>query len=408
MHKGKIIKFYRQKAKLTQEQLGYGICSNTHISKIEQGKTDYSSEITLLFSKRLGINIEEEFIRYQNIKRLLHRWHDSMIRQREVKIETLKNELEMEPLLIISDEQVLYELLIARYHLFHQDLKQAEEIIQSIKKKYKHLPPYECNLFKHLSGMYYLSKNKIIKAFETLVSINVEDYKNEEYYLTLATAYFSVGSKVMAYYYAEKSLRFFINSNNVLKTIEAEMLLLKTRKSDGYHDFQLKVEEYETLIHTCNLCHAYDKKARVLHNLAYEFFNRKEYETAKRLFTQSMDLKEKESPSYLNSLEGFIRSCLNGQLMAKNEIEQLVYEGLSLARESKEYIYSISFKLLLHLINHRHTEYFNYLISDALPYFKKSGYISLIEQYEKELFHYYVKKDETGKALELASKVLLD
>ena len=94
MDKGKIIKFYRQKAKLTQEQLGYGICSNTHVSKIEQGKTDYSSEITSLFSKRLGINIEEELMRYKNIKRLLHSWHDAMIRQRDEEIETIKNELE--------------------------------------------------------------------------------------------------------------------------------------------------------------------------------------------------------------------------------------------------------------------------------------------------------------------------
>ncbi|MGE6754394.1 helix-turn-helix domain-containing protein [Rossellomorea sp. NPDC071047] len=408
MHKGKIIKFYRQKAKLTQEQLGYGICSNTHVSKIEQGKTDYSSEITLLFSKRLGIDVEEEFIRYKNIKRLLQCWHDSMIRQRDKEIETLKNKLEKEPLIKISDYQILYELLNARYHLLHQDLKPADKILKEIKKKYKHLPPYESNLLNHLSGIYYLSKKDIVKAFETLVSINIEDYKNEEYYLTLATAYLAAGSRVMAYYYAEKSLRSFINNNNVLKIIDAEMIMLITRESDGCRDFQLKVEEYEALLHTCDLCHAYEKKARVLHNLAYEFYNRNEYETAKRLYEQSMDLKEKKSSFYLTSLEGFIRSCLDGNLMAKKELEKLVYEGLSLAREMKEYIYSISFKLLLHLINHHHTEYFNYLITNALPYFKQSGYVSLLKQYEKELFHYYVKKDEKSKALELASKVLAD
>ncbi len=60
MDEGKIIKFYRQKAKLTQEELGNGICSVTHISKIERGLTEYSPEITILLSKRLQIVMEEE------------------------------------------------------------------------------------------------------------------------------------------------------------------------------------------------------------------------------------------------------------------------------------------------------------------------------------------------------------
>ncbi|MGA5690182.1 hypothetical protein [Cytobacillus pseudoceanisediminis] len=36
MYEGKIIKFYREKTKLTQQQLGEGICSDTHVSKIEK------------------------------------------------------------------------------------------------------------------------------------------------------------------------------------------------------------------------------------------------------------------------------------------------------------------------------------------------------------------------------------
>jgi HTH-type transcriptional regulator, quorum sensing regulator NprR len=408
MDKGKIIKFYRQKAKLTQEQLGYGICSNTHVSKIEQGKTDYSSEITSMFSKRLGINIEEELMRYKNIKRLLHCWHDAMIRERDEEIESIKNKLEEEPLLTISDYQVLYELLKARYYLLHHELRQADKIIKSIKKKHKHLPPHERNLLKHLSGMYYLSKKDVVKALAALRTVDVDDYKNEEYFLTLAASYFASGSKVMAYYYAEKSLRSFINSNNLLKMIEAEIIMLMTRESDGDSDFQQKVEQYDALIQTCDLCHAFDKKARLLHNLAYEYYNRSKYESAKRLYEQSMNLKERNSTCYLTSLEGFIRSSHDGHLLTSNELEELVYEGISIARDLKEYLYTISFKLLHLLLNNQHTNYYNYLITNALPYIKKRGYVSLVQQYEKELFHYYIKTEETNKALELATKVFSD
>jgi HTH-type transcriptional regulator, quorum sensing regulator NprR len=181
-----------------------------------------------------------------------------------------------------------------------------------------------------------------------------------------------------------------------------------TRESEGYRDFQQKVEQYNALIQTCDLCHAFDKKARVLHNLAHEYYNRNEYDSAKRLYEHSMSLKEKKSTSYLTSLEGFIRSCHNGNLLANNEMENLVFEGISIARELNEHLYSLSFKLLLLLLHNQHTEYYNYLTSNAMPFFKKLGYVSVIKQYEKELFHYYMKTDETNKALELATKVFSD
>ncbi|MBX4384500.1 hypothetical protein K4G98_28470, partial [Mycobacterium tuberculosis] len=75
--------------------------------------------------------------------------------------------------------------------------------------------------------------------------------KNPEYYLNLASAYLAVNSKVMAYYYAEKSLQFFIKTNNFLKVIDAEMIMLMTRESEGHLDFQKIVEQYNALIHTC-------------------------------------------------------------------------------------------------------------------------------------------------------------
>ncbi|MDQ0197746.1 helix-turn-helix domain-containing protein [Neobacillus ginsengisoli] len=55
MIEGKIIKFYREKAGLTQGQLVEGICFVTHLSKIERGITEYSGEITYLLFKRLTV-----------------------------------------------------------------------------------------------------------------------------------------------------------------------------------------------------------------------------------------------------------------------------------------------------------------------------------------------------------------
>ncbi|USK33128.1 helix-turn-helix transcriptional regulator [Bacillus sp. F19] len=51
MLEGKLIKFYREKEGFTQGELVQGICSVTHLSKIERGITEYSGEITFLLSK---------------------------------------------------------------------------------------------------------------------------------------------------------------------------------------------------------------------------------------------------------------------------------------------------------------------------------------------------------------------
>jgi HTH-type transcriptional regulator, quorum sensing regulator NprR len=81
MYEGKIIKFYREKSQLTQAQLGLGICSDTHISKIERGSAEYSPEIITLLSARLQIDITHEAIRLKNIRTRLHHWHDVSIEQ---------------------------------------------------------------------------------------------------------------------------------------------------------------------------------------------------------------------------------------------------------------------------------------------------------------------------------------
>ncbi|TQS75063.1 helix-turn-helix transcriptional regulator [Ornithinibacillus gellani] len=57
---GKIIKFYRELQQLRQKDLVEGVCSTTHISKIERGQTEASGETVELISERLGIDMHEQ------------------------------------------------------------------------------------------------------------------------------------------------------------------------------------------------------------------------------------------------------------------------------------------------------------------------------------------------------------
>ncbi len=400
MYEGKIIRFYREKYQMTQEQLGNGICSGTHISKIERLHTEYAPEIITLLSERLGINIENEITKLKNIKKRLNHWHDVIIMQLFEEMDLINHELEQEDLIQISDYINFYKLLRVKYLLMHNLTEEASDIIAEIHKKEHKLSSYEANLFKHVLGVYFLAKHENPKAIQALKSINDTEYNNKEYTYHLAVAYHLNESPVMAYFFADKSRQFFKEINNYLRVIDAEMLMVIQVKDDG--DFKETIQRFESLIKSCDLCNAPDRKAKVLHNLAFEYFRRKNYEPANKYYKESMSLKDNESSPYLLSLDGYIRSAYYGSLLPKDELLQLANEGLEKALKKNEQLYINLFTLLSFLIQDKEQKYHQYLSEHSLPLFEKFGFVYLINRSKKELFNFYFKQKKTGKALKMA------
>ncbi|WP_163102821.1 helix-turn-helix domain-containing protein [Peribacillus alkalitolerans] len=404
MYEGKIIKFYREKYKLTQEQLGRDICSTTHISKIECNQTTYNNEIITLLSDRLGINMDLEIKKFINIKHRLSQWHDSIIMQLEEEVEQINSELECEELVNISDYTHLYQLLRSRYFLIHKNTCKAFKIIKKIRKIEHELTDYESNLLKHVLGIYYLAKQDYINAIQTLKRIQNEIYNNQEYYYHMAIAYHTLQSPVLAYYFSEKSRQFFKALNNYLRVIDAEMLMIIQVKDNDSDEI---INRFKNLIKSCDLCHAPERKAKVLHNLAFEYYRRKNYDQAILCYKESMSLKIQESPAYLLSLEGFIRSSFDGELIDSDNLIRLAEDGLIIAIRINQLLYIHLFKLILYLLKSKEKEYHQYLANKALPTFVKCGVAFFIQRSKKELFNYYSRMNFQEKALEMA-KLLFD
>jgi HTH-type transcriptional regulator, quorum sensing regulator NprR len=405
MYEGKIIKFYREKKKLTQEQLGKDICSTTHISKIECAQTTYATEITNLLCERLQINMEEELTKLANIKQKLLYWQETIIMQLYNEMDQINSELEHEELLEISKYVYMYQLLRARYLLMYHKSNEAFKILKKIQRKLNRLSPYETNLLKHSLGIYYLEKQDYISAIQSFKSIQITVYNNPEYYYHLAVAYHTTQSPMLAYYYAEKSHQYFKNINNYLRVIDAEMLMLIQVKDDCCKDEEI-IKRFKNLIKSCELCNALDRKARVLHNLAFEYLRRSNYELASIYYKESMALKEKESISYLLSLEGYIRSSLEGGLLPKNELIIFAEKGFAIAKNMDSLLYIHLFKLLIYLLKCKEKEYLQYLVDKALPMFNKNGFYYLIERSNKELFNYYSTMRLTDQAMEIAKLLI--
>ncbi|KZE64822.1 hypothetical protein AWM68_09185 [Fictibacillus phosphorivorans] len=407
MVEGEIIKFYRKKRGLSQEQLGKDICTTTHVSKIERGQTKYSTEIIALFSERLDIDIHKEIEFFQSMEKKLHQWHHSIIMQRMKEVEKTKNELDQFPIIQSSKHAVLYQLVLARYYLLKKDNPKALNIINKLNKE--HLNPYEENMHKHITGIYYLQiYNSFLlenrkKAAEILSKINMDVYKNEECCYHLAMAYQWVESKTMAHIYAKRAVDYFKNNNNFSRAIQAESVMLLQIESATIHDFEQKINRYHQLIQDSETLNEIGIIGMLLHNLGLEYFKRKDYKNAHIYYHKALKMADKKTAIYLNRLYNFLDNSIDGELQTQKQQLKSAEEGLTAAKTLKHNLYLHLFQLHLYIIKKEMKSYFDYIENKALPFFQSQNQFSRVERFGKELYHHYADTMQYEKAVKISS-----
>lgn len=328
MIEGKIIKFYREKNRRTQGELVKGICSVTHLSKIERGMTEYSQEIMDMLCDRLCIDMAREVARYHQMNDLLDSWQEAIIMQRTAEAIRLKDKLEVEPLKGIPDLRLSYDLLRIRFYLFMNNINEAERLIAEVEIPDESEHSYEHYFYHHVMGIYYFLTGHYRKSIQTLTSINQSKYTNHEYFYHLSLAYHSIYSNITSYYYAEKAIQHFRKTLNMVRIIDTETIMLVQLNSREYHDFPETKRRYENLIRISDDCGLPDRKAKLLNNLGYEYNRRKQYEDAAYWYRQALDMIPEKQPLYLMVLNNYIESNRLGNLIPANKLLDMSLEAL--------------------------------------------------------------------------------
>ncbi|MGM0753764.1 MAG: helix-turn-helix domain-containing protein [Bacillota bacterium] len=409
MSLGLLIKFYREKKELTQEELGKGICSVTHISKIERGNTQYSPEITHMLSEKLGIDLEKEMQSLQKYERLLEQWHDSMVLQQISEIERLKDEVEKNSLFLIQSVKNKYFLLQSRYNLLQGNIAQAETLLDKMNKHRKELNTYELHLLHHLLGITAGIKGDFKKSLEYLLQINEKEYLNHEFFYQIAIAYHNLQFKVKAYYYSEVALDYFRKTNNFKKVIDAETIKLINEGRNELWDFEELVERYNRLIAQCDILNETSKKAALLSNLAYEHSYVEDNEKAKMYYKKTLSLLEKnqKSPIYLNNLIGYVYCSLHIEgKQEEQDLKQLIETGTQFAKEINDQSSVLFFKMLRLLHEDKKELYYQFIEEKIIPMLEGSGKHQQLHTYEKTMYQHYLDKGNQEKALLYAGRLI--
>jgi HTH-type transcriptional regulator, quorum sensing regulator NprR len=396
MLEGKIIKFYRERRSMTQKDLGDGICSVTHVSKIERGLTEVSHDTIQLLADRLGIQIQDEMKMYRNVELLLNKWEEAIIMKLEVKTEKIKKQLEGIELLQIPDFHRTHTLLLTRYYIMTDLKANAEKLIQEMEN-WVDLTPRERNMRLHIKGIYVLQmKQDYYEAIDLLKQVNPTHYNNQEYYYHMAVAYHSTNSRVLAYYYASQALAYFEKMHCYIRVVETEMLMLIQIEQDATSGPQN--EKYEELIEKCENFGFEKQKSFLLHNFGYHCVLHKKYEKACKYYQESMKLKDPLTSNYLGSLEGYINaSFLLGKESAKKLIE-LAEKGLITANETGVTVFVHFFQLHIYRLKKQEDLYFHYLETQLYPFLKKVGYVLPSMHYEIKLFDFHMNNGRIEKA----------
>ncbi|MCA0150672.1 helix-turn-helix domain-containing protein [Rossellomorea vietnamensis] len=398
MNIGAFIKYYRIYKGMTQKQVGEGICTPGHISKIESGHLQITKDKIDLFNQRLHINIEKELKTYKKLQLDLELWHDVMIKQVNGKVELLKETIEQNPLIQIETLNGTYKILKARYFMMKGKLKDAGFYLSQFSNKRLsfHMSDYDFQLYYHIKGMYELEKGNPQSAVMFLGRIDRDIYSNPESYFHLSIGYHELGQYDRSLRYSQQALNYFKETFNFTRCIDAATIQLIAESKIGEEGLESIVEKYDELIQHCDNLHDHGRKAILYLNLGGLYRDLMQDRKARDAYQVAYGLLKHESPTedYVRILFGYIESSMDVEGPVLEKWETLIEEGLRYATANKDSCKECLFTMLGIRVHEGEEAYYQYMENVIIPLLKEEGQYSECNYYIQKLYNGKMVKEK--------------
>ncbi|MFD1737324.1 helix-turn-helix domain-containing protein [Bacillus salitolerans] len=299
---GVIIRGYRRGRQLTQEELASGICSISHLSKIENGSKEYNEETITLLLQRLDIDLNKIQNEINFFQKLLDELYKTIVYQ---DYESAKQKFSIiqgnnEKLILIGLNH-LNEIISYRYYLFIQDSEKYIELRKKLLRNCEKFSQIESVLFSYFDAIYFILEGQLKKALELFSKLLDKSFQHfGDFYYHLALCMSLTHNPGAAILYSNKALEQYDIYNNFTRKIHTQMILAINYQRIGA---LLEAEHYYELLLT-NSTRINDLKniAYNSHNLSILKKAQKQFSKAVFLLQKSIQAAKEARVSYLPSL----------------------------------------------------------------------------------------------------------
>jgi HTH-type transcriptional regulator, quorum sensing regulator NprR len=394
MNIGNIIKYHRIQNNWTQSQLCNGICSITHLSKIENHNKEADSETISLLLDRLGLSLSTISETNRFMENSLVNFINAMIFYNLKIANELYTKLKKdEKQLIMTENVYLYHIYMYRYYLHQGNIKKSL-LKKAELQKFSHVfSQHERYLFDYYNGVLWIQQGKYtqsLQVFKSLEENNVPLPHNlhGEFYYQFALSYSYLKDSSCCISYAQKALKAFRNQYNYIRILHAQILLAINYTEVGL--YQDANEQFVHLLRNANLINGTDLMATIHHN--YAILCEKQADFDQAFLHYSLARKhalhpQQEHMSFCNLTMILIKQGKNEE--ALENIQTILVNSTKKGMEK----YYLIFKYHQYRLNNKLTKAMNFLEKKLLPFLEKTNSTDM-EKYALLLADHYAPSNQ--------------
>ncbi|MCG7343439.1 helix-turn-helix domain-containing protein [Sporosarcina sp. ACRSL] len=397
MNIGSILKYYRMKNNLTQAELSEGICSISHLSKIESNKyVPHIETINELFN-RMNIEWEQEVNSYEYWKEKLETFIMHSVYYDLTSMEEVYAELSAQEDYLQSTDLVnRYELYKLRYYLFKRDIPRATQQTAILKRMEKSFTDYEKGVSKVIYLMYDIFTQNFTEAEGRLERI--EEFRERiphmfegELFYQRAYLLHNRAQYSKSTYYAEMAVDHFRKDSNYIRLLHAQLLLAINYTK---RDFTLQAEGlFKTILRNAKMMEKDQLYQGALYNYSVLQNRRGLHSSAYDMLKELKALLEAGTDYYQAVLIHLLQTAVE----ENKEIDLLLDELEELAGRKKDPYLEVQLEYF-RKTKLSQQELFDYCEQIVFPFLKKHDYIGEARSIAYRLANYYRSTGNDGKA----------
>lgn len=409
---GMIIKTERLRKDMKQETLAKDICSISHLSRIENGKTDPSKELVQKLSERMGVPIADES---ENVE----------MDQLQDKLESVINARDQEGAAQLMDElnvllhvgfveaaiRIDLELMLLRAQSVKD--KQEENILQALAKFTEtdfNLTPLQAFRVQQIKGMasYGVGELKVCldcfaEGAELEKLFPPSHFERADFAYVQSIAFMADGQKFEALEKAKDALNYFQSIMAGRRVLECHLVCGVAYKQIGQID--RAIETFQQAEKVCRQFDLHSILGMIYQNIGTVYNAMNQSDFAISYFRQAIDCKERPEDQVYTILS-LLR--IYTKLENREEVRHWLEEGYRILPQLNAPIrqrFETQFDVHQALYEENDERIETSLLT-AVFYFRKKMDRNQTNHYSKRLAEFYVSKRKYKKAVDYYRQIV--